>query len=1272
MKVLARFLLRFAIGVVAFVLFLMFLSWLAAPTLGTKPPDPPPADELAAMIKSRNGRPERDIPKRPRIQKNVDYGEGENAQWWPKHESPILVLERGPDGRATKRITVDGTPLPPVHERTGSEPLVLVGVEDQGRTTPIDPATRYGGTQVISGDIKVLNNHGSACNLVRWSPQGDPVVPHVAKAYEIGLPDDVKALWLPGMSDEAKAAWAEPRNKYAAFVFHLRNGMKWSDGKPYSAVDMAYWWWHETNNALLGVLRPFMRCAGIPGRVWLFEIDRETGQERPFYAKLGVPIPEAVEHIVVSTGGPVDRKLAVIRVNTMGPEPREGVLVNPYRFMVTFTRPKLDSEVANFDHLAPPRLSDELPNPNGLFIRRLATPWAATIGLSPAHYLWRFNPSPGVGDPVTMEAERKRRKIDSDVMLYEMLKDAHNPECPRIWPWINREHKVEPPHNACRNPYFWAVDEWGNQLPYLDRIHYMQKTRDMLINSIEAGEFPVIGASVREHMYEQIMSQYKAGGYRVLHWYRADRSLNTICFNLFKRVDPKRPETKWKRETLRDLRFRRAMSLAIDRQPVCDAEFYGLTEPAQCAPGPSSRFYYEHEAPMDPDDPYLREAYRSYIAYDPKRANELLDEMGLTKRDVTGFRTFPDGTTMTFFVDTYKGASMGPLRLMCRYWEAVGVRVIPKIQAGALYWTRKDGLQHDMTMFPGEVEYEAILQPRMFVPTTDESNYAIPFARWYAKGGLQGKVDMSKVKGDGIAEPPTDPAAPLYPLRRAMEIYDEIQSTGDPREQERLFVKIQDIAARNLWCIAPCTTPPVPILVRHDFHNVPPLGVTSFTLYGNRAIETYYMDKPTGPKPGMSERERKVADERLETWEDYRRKVEPEIRQSISVMIPVTPIESKGAGGQTAAKAGRKVGRLVRWLLTGMLALFVAMGCVRHPYMVRRLIIMIPTLFVISVIVFTTIQLPPGDFLTSMIIKHRSAGEEADLAKVETMRKMFHLDKPMVVRYARWLGLKWFTTFKQEDTGMLQGNLGRRMLDGRLVTDIVGDRILMTFLISLGTILVTWAIAIPLGMYSAMRQYSPGDYVLTLFGFIGMCIPSFLFAILIQAMCLKAFDMDISGLLSAEYSAQKAWDWPKVLDLLKHIWVPIVILTLTGTAGMIRVMRGNLLDELKKPYVIAARARGVRPIRLLLKYPLRLALNPFISGIGGILPRLISGGTIVAVVLSLPTVGQLLLNALMDQEMYIGGSMLLILSLLGVIGILISDLLLLWLDPRIRYEKGTR
>ena len=238
-------------------------------------------------------------------------------------------------------------------------------------------------------------------------------------------------------------------------------------------------------------------------------------------------------------------------------------------------------------------------------------------------------------------------------------------------------------------------------------------------------------------------------------------------------------------------------------------------------------------------------------------------------------------------------------------------------------------------------------------------------------------------------------------------------------------------------------------------------------------------------------------------------------------------------------------------------------------------------------------------------------------------------------------------------------------------SEVVGDRIVLTVVVSLSSVLFAWAFALPTGIYSAVRQYSPGDYALTLVGFFGVSVPSFLLALVVMYLAKRWFGINVAGLFSPEYATMPGWTWGKVADLLKHIWLPVMVLGFGLAAGMIRVMRANLLDELKKPYVTTARAKGVRPLRLLLKYPVRLALNPFVSSIGGFFPHLVSGGAVVAMVLSLPMVGPTLLDALIAEDVYLAASMLMVLSLLGVVGTLVSDCVLLWLDPRIRLESGS-
>ena len=325
----------------------------------------------------------------------------------------------------------------------------------------------------------------------------------------------------------------------------------------------------------------------------------------------------------------------------------------------------------------------------------------------------------------------------------------------------------------------------------------------------------------------------------------------------------------------------------------------------------------------------------------------------------------------------------------------------------------------------------------------------------------------------------------------------------------------------------------------------------------------------------------------------------------------------------------------------------------------RRLLWMIPTLFVISVISFTIIQLPPGDYLTSYIAALEETGETVDAAEVAALRKRYNLDDPIYLQYIKWMG------------GLLRGDLGMSFEWNRPVKQLIGERIMLTIIISIVTLLFTWALAIPIGIYSAVKQYSVGDYVFTFIGFIGLATPNFLLALIFMYVGYTVFGASAGGLFSPVYQ-NAPWSLAKFMDLLGHLWIPVIVIGTAGTAGLIRVMRANLLDELRKQYVITARAKGVHRLKLLLKYPVRVAINPLISTVGWVLPAIVSGSVITAVVLGLPTTGPLLLRSLMNQDMYLAGSMVMMLSSLTVVGTLISDLLLLWLDPRIRYENRER
>jgi ABC-type dipeptide/oligopeptide/nickel transport system permease component/ABC-type transport system substrate-binding protein len=1096
-RLLARGLGWLAAGMI-FVVGLFYLLALGFRTDVSTPPEPRDPEDVALAQAAREPRLNLESP--PVFPVAVDYGAGPAAAWWPRGESPVLA-ELVAEGR-----------LPPVAERVGPQPLVLRGVEGIGR---------YGGTwhRVASSDsdVGIISWRLAAPTLLRWSPEGYPLVPNLATSWEI-------------------------LNGGREYIVHLRQGVRWSDGHPFTAHDIMYWWRYEIRHFNSEPL--WMSPRGVLGEITLID-----------------------------------------------------------------------------DHTL--RFSFE--SPHGLFLEELAM---AEIAF-PAHYLGQFHPA--LAEPGMMNDLMQALQVSNPLAVYNRMKDLFNPDFPRLWPWVYRSYTANPPHVFVRNPYYWAVDEAGNQLPYLDRVAFQVRGSNMIGLAATQGSITFQLRHLRYDDYTLLMSERDRGDYEVYHWFQATRSTFTLFPNMTRRVDPADPATAHKRDLLGRKEFRQALSLAINRAEIIQAEFNNQVEPAQIDPGPDSPFH----------NPAL---FKAYTDYDPARANTKLDGLGLTRRDREGFRTLADGSRMVFYIHATDYTGSGPVQLIIDDWAAVGVRAVLKEQARTLFQAQQTGLEHDFTVWTGESEFMPMVGSgsRNFVPTALHSFFAPAYGVWFLNGGLYGNP---RANVPGAEAPPPD-----HPLRRVMEVFEAAMAETDSAEQRRIFHEVLEIAAENLWTINIATPPPQPVVVKRGLRNVPPVAIVGALprTPTNAGIETWWLEDPR-ESPGMRANLKR---EMIETLPN------PGLRR---------------AGAATAAPAARDwTATLLRWLLTGILVVGAILISFRHPYVGRRLLIMVPTLLVISIITFTIIQMPPGDFLTSRIQELEMTGDEAAVLEVKNLRTLFHLEEHVVVRYFRWLGLPWFLSFDSSDAGLLQGNLGRSMETGRLVNEIVGDRILLTVAISLSTILFTWAFALPTGIYSAVRQYSVGDYVLTFLGFIGMCVPNFLLALVMIYLAREWFGIQVTGLFSEHYALQPEWTWGKFVNLLQHIWIPVVVLGVGGTAGMIRVMRGNLLDELRKPYVTTARAKGVRPLKLLLKYPVRLALNPFISGIGGIFPQLVSGGAIVAMVLALPTVGPLMLSALMTQDMYLAGSMLMVLSALGVFGTLVSDLLLLWLDPRIRLEGGAK
>lgn len=326
-------------------------------------------------------------------------------------------------------------------------------------------------------------------------------------------------------------------------------------------------------------------------------------------------------------------------------------------------------------------------------------------------------------------------------------------------------------------------------------------------------------------------------------------------------------------------------------------------------------------------------------------------------------------------------------------------------------------------------------------------------------------------------------------------------------------------------------------------------------------------------------------------------------------------------------------------------------------YLARRLLLAAFTMWAISVLAFVIIQLPPVDFIDTYISELSAAGGGGmTQEQVQALRTLYGADQPKPIQYLRWMGL------------VLHGDFGFTLEYQRPVTEVIGDRLALTMVVSLAALVLTWAVSLPIGVYSAMRQYSLPDYVFTFLGFLGLAIPGFLLGLLVLYIGFTVFNVNLSGLFSAEYS-DAPWSTARVWDLVKHLPVPAIVLGIAGMAQAIRIMRANLLDEIRKPYVVTARAKGLSETAAILKYPVRVALNPFASTIGYTLPYIVSGSIIVSLVLGLPTVGPLLLKALIATDLFLAGAIVLLLGVMTVIGTLVSDLLLMWIDPRIRLQQ---
>ncbi len=1045
------------------------------------------------------------------IAKDVDYSEGKSAEWYPKKQSPML-----------DRLVEDGD-LPPLEERIGSDPMVLEGVDGVGK---------YGGTLSIPS-VQLSPDPGwrwRCVGFVRWSPQGIPVVPYMAKSWDI----------------------SEDKRVY---TFHLREGLRWSDGHPFTTEDIIY----------------------------AYEIDS-----------------------------------GLLRYKN---DIKDGLKAAPPDLWCGLT---LDTKVEALDKHS---IRFTFREPNGIFLYMLAQFKGGFFFMSPKHYLskYYYEHAPeqgGYGDPELIERLVKEENLPNAKALYGQKKTFKNPDKPRLSPWICRTEKVTPPYELVRNPYFPVVDSRGNQLPYMDRVFLDYKDVKMLHESVSQGRYSFHCFVDGFVDYKDFMSQRRKGGFEVYHWYSGDSSKFTIMFNMNIRGPEDEQEWKNKHELFNDIRFRKAMSHAIDREAIIDALYSGIGDACQNMPRKESLFYNE-------------EALYKYTEYKPGLANRLLDEAGYTNRDEEGFRTFKDGSPILIIFTILEPHWEGMARFVIQYWEKLGIRSMLVVRTRTLFDMKKEQQTYDIYTWNGNNEYYPLLDPRYFVPGI-QCGYAPAYSQWYTmieRGFTPERI--RSLKRPTVYSPPEG-----HPFEQTYRIYKRACRELDPEKQAEIFQEAVEIASENLWAISMVAAPATLAIVKNDLRNVPRTVVSAwdFLTPMNAYPETYFSEES---------RQR------------------PEVIKELQSQILKPRFESRHEDSGL-------IGTVISWGFAIAFILFIIHACLRRPYIAHRLMLMIPTLAVISVIAFTMIQLPEGDYISNRIAVLETRGETVDPADIQLLKDMFFLDDPQVVRYVKWMGLKWFFSFDEKDKGLLQGFMGYSMQTQRPVNTMIGDRLLLTMAISAMTVLTMWIVSMPLGLYCAIKQYSLTDYLLTFIGFLGMCIPNFVLALFFIYMAKKFLGMNISGLFSPEFATDPTWSFAKVADLLKHIWVPIVVSAAAGTGGGIRGTRANMLDELRKPYVRTALAKGVHPFKVVIKYPFRMALNPFISGIGNIFPMLVSGGALIAIVLSLPTIGPLQLNAVMMQDMFMGGSLMMMFTLLGIIGTLVSDLLLLVLDPRIRYTGGTR
>lgn len=751
--------------------------------------------------------------------------------------------------------------------------------------------------------------------------------------------------------------------------------------------------------------------------------------------------------------------------------------------------------------------------PNWYVPLHLATGyWESETYCIPKHYMQRFDPH--------------FNHSFADYSVFAKKNLAHfNPDRPTLWPW--KLTAIEDGGFRMvfdRNPNYFAVDTLGRQLPYIDRIICTYVPSEQIrVLKILSSEIDAQFRLVDPLDIGLYMRGRKHGDYRIIRWATAGGAdsgfmLNWSCPDLPTRA------------LIRDVRFRKALSLAVDRDKCNEVAWRGMAHPQQAT---ISRQAWHFQTPVGRR---VFDAWaRSYAQFDLVRANRYLDEMGLT-RDAAGYRMRPDGNRVSLLIDLPPQNVSSPdtdeAVIVAEGWRNLGIEVVLHNWPAAEVDVRHHTGKYTVSIF-GESEMDLFTYPDWVFPTSD-MYWHVQVGKWYRTGGNHG-------------EPRTEPLTTL------IHIYQRIEKEKDIRKAHELVLDAVRLEAREgLFTIGTAADPPFLVIAKNSFRNIPtvPRVIGPWAVAGPATSypESFFFARPGRRAPSHTG---------------------AALTSSRQMAGPAPP----GPAGPSAGRSGSQGGRdAERARMAG--------------FIVRRVLLAIPMIWAISVIAFTIIQMPPGDFLDQKIARlEQQYGDASSIAQADALRHRYGLDRPLWERYVKWA------------SGFVRGDFGESFRYEKDVKDLIWERLGLTLILSVGSMLFTYLLAIPLGIYSATHEYHWTDNFLTFCAFFGMSLPGFLVTLAIIVVAYNVFGVPLFGLFSPYYQTAN-WSLARFADLLRHLWIPVIVISLNGTAGLVRVMRGNLLDVLGEPFVRTARAKGLSEPVVVIKHAARIAINPLISMMG--------------------------------------------------------------------------